>query len=566
MIDPAASTAPAPQRDRLEERLEPLRRMIEEDPERLGNDQLMDQAWWVLVRTFGGPDEARRRLLRGYFVHRRQRDELLAVIAKLKAQKPVLGWVLSGEFTGNGNGRPRQLVYARPLGQASAAPECFERVDLPDADDDDRTGDPAPMPDPPFLGFIDPVHRAFFGPASDIPPPPLRAEILEVVASHPRTRFDGLAEIEVADATQERSFTVFAPADLARQVRRKMDEDGQTVRVRSESGIVTAICRSESREHEDWLEYLDVEGPSVFDLVLPSVLRREWASDAADLAEGQPVRVALIGPTGTGKTSAAERIGRDAWRLAARAGRDPAGIALIHVSGARVGSSFIHATERTIFRAFRRATSLSAKGYVVVVLFDEADALLGEMDGAEHAHNRSERLAAQQLLTGDDPVGIYLTLNVRRNSWLPAAIDRRFAKREYARVFRGQMAAVARFYADRCRGMLEALGMTAEEFGGAFADNLFSDERVVALVHTHSGRALPVRARDLHNCSPGKAEALTRQFARQLRRGTARGLGDLWGMLDREFRAPNLNERNLFELTFLRPPRDDGVRQVELLG
>ena len=245
-----------------------------------------------------------------------------------------------------GNGQTQRLVFAAPLGRENAAPQCFAVVDEP-TDGGAAAVPTKPLfdtPSPPFLGLVDPGNKLFFGAAVGVPQPPLRAELLEVVASHPETKFADLAEIEVSDGVGEKNFTLFAQPDLAREIKKKMDEDGECVHVRSESGVATAIHKSEDSKHEDWLEFPPIDGPSVSDLILPGSLRQQWSRDVHHIAAGRPVRGILIGPTGTGKTSAAERVGRDGVKAAQKKGRPRKGFALIRISSSHVGSSFIHQT------------------------------------------------------------------------------------------------------------------------------------------------------------------------------------------------------------------------------
>ena len=554
---------------RIQGEMAPFVKFAAENPACLEDDALLGKFYASVVRACGSEGAARATVMRRLLVSQQQRDEMLKVLKSLRAQKPILGWVLSQEFTVGGNGQAKRYVFASALGRAAPAPECFAVVDEPsDGDNGDGRGRrTAQAPDPPYLGLIDPANRLFLGPADEIPSPPLPAEMLEVVASRPETKLPGLAEIEVSDGLADKSVTVLARPTLAEDVRKKIDDDGESVHVRCEGGVATAIHKSADERHEDWLEYPPVDGPSVRDLIFPRWLRDEWDRDIRHLAMGRPVRVELIGPTGTGKTSAAERVGRDALSEAGKIGKPRRGFALIRVSSSRIGSSYIHQTERNLFRAFARAKALARKGYLVIILCDEADALLGEMDGAEHSHNRSERLAAQSLLTDPiDNVAIYLTMNARRNSWLPAAIDRRFLKRTYGRTTRGQIEAVAAHYVAEHPQALKALRMSAAEFGGAMADNIFSDRRVIGTVHLFSGKTLPIHARDLHDCSPGKVKDLVQLFVYDVADGIADSLDPLWSLIDREFLAPSLNNRNVFELTFLAEPHDDKVRNVEPAG
>jgi len=109
------------------------------------------------------------------------------------------------------------------------------------------------------------------------------------------------------------------------------------------------------------------------------------------------------------------------------------------------------------------------------------------------------------------------------------------------------------------------LSISAEEFAGALADNLYSDQHVVATVRFYSGNTQEVRVRDLHNCSPGKIEDIINVFCCEVTDGAADSIDDLWSLVDREFRAPNLSARNLYDLTFLEPTDSDTVRNIELV-
>jgi hypothetical protein len=77
------------------------------------------------------------------------------------------------------------------------------------------------------------------------------------------------------------------------------------------------------------------------------------------------------------------------------------------------------------------------------------------------------------------------------------------------------------------------------------------------------GHTVPVRARDLHDCSPGKLEDMIVDFCHDVEDGVVDSLETLWTRLDREFRSAALNEANLFEMSFLAKPDHDTVKKVE---
>ena len=89
------------------------------------------------------------------------------------------GWVLSGAFSMNGDGR--QYIYAT-LFARDPTPQCYEvAAELLEGGEN---GEPrTEFPLPPFLGFLEPSSRLYFGPASHVPPAPIRAEFLRVVSA-----------------------------------------------------------------------------------------------------------------------------------------------------------------------------------------------------------------------------------------------------------------------------------------------------------------------------------------------------------------------------------------------
>jgi SpoVK/Ycf46/Vps4 family AAA+-type ATPase len=115
---------------------------------------------------------------------------------------------------------------------------------------------------------------------------------------------------------------------------------------------------------------------------------------------GPGLAVLFAGPTGAGKTLAAEAI-------AARLGLPLFRIAL----GAVVGKS-IGETEKNIARLFGEADAAGA-----VLLLDEADALFGKRSEVKDAHYRYANIATDDLLERIEAHGglVILTTNLKPN-------------------------------------------------------------------------------------------------------------------------------------------------------
>jgi len=528
------------------------------NPERLEDPARVDTLAQAIAMSH--PDGVRF-IVRRLHKERRRWEQVLAALKALQTENLELVWVLTKDFPLNGG--PLRFVYALGLNRPEV-PQLLRVMDkVPDENADGQMRKLVDLPSPPYLGTIEPKTRLLVGLAPQAPPPPMMAQTLQATSANPETTYEGIGEIEVAEGPDDRICTVFATRELAYMIQDRLAR-GERVVVRVERGVVTAIHSGDPEQQGDFVETIAPDGPGVKDLILPRALRRQWERDVAAIVQGRSVRVLLIGPTGTGKTSAAERVGRDAFRRKTQAGDGCKGIRLVRISSQDIGSSYIHATERNIKKAMRIAEQLHRDGYIVVILLDEGDQMLGEMMGAEHAHNRSERLALQALLSKDLPVAVYVTCNPRQNSWLPAAIERRFTKRVYGRPIRRQIEEVARYYVSAHPQVLEQLDLTASEFAGRMADNLFSDQRVIAVCHLYSGDKIFIRARDLQTCSPGKIKQLIETFCCDVEDGRSKGLEDLSNMMDEEFLSPSLNVRNVFEMTFLQPPHNDAIRTLEL--
>jgi hypothetical protein len=96
---------------------------------------------------------------------------------------------------------------------------------------------------------------------------------------------------------------------------------------------------------------------------------------------GQGISVLFSGPSGTGKTMAAEVIGVEL------------GLDVYRVDVSAVVSKYIGETEKNLARVFE-----AAEGSGVIVLFDEADALFGKRSEVKDSHDRHANVEIGYLL------------------------------------------------------------------------------------------------------------------------------------------------------------------------
>lgn len=541
-----------------------LNDLIRSDPQTLESPG--DERWQRWLALFGGDTRAAlAAIMRLLAIVGRQREELIEALRKVSQQiKPSLAWMLSAPFAYQRNGSAHQVAYCVPLGREPAVPAMFECIEGLTADHRalalHEGGRPA-------LALVDETNRILLGTLDGLPEPPVASSILPVMAACETSAARGVGELEVCETGADdtdigRRFTVLCRSELARAVSAAM-QDGEQVRVRVQGGVATAIYETRDRKREPWLTEIDAEGPLLKDLVFPPWLHEEFQRDLRRILKGKPMRVALIGPTGVGKSEAAARLLREALCRARKDGRACPGAMLIRLSPSTIGSTFQHGTELKLRQAVDQAKALMRRGWMVLALADEADALFGETDSVEHAHQKTERLAFQELVSDELNVPLYLTMNPRRQSWLPAAIANRFRFRRYPRLSLSQAAGVAACYVSDA--VLGAMGMRREEFAGVMADYLFCDDRVVATAHLRSGRSIPVRMRDLHCCSPRKVKEILQSLHDDLEDGLPRRLEDLWRMIDREMQA-DLNVSNFWSMTFLEQDEKDMLVAVKPAG
>jgi hypothetical protein len=125
----------------------------------------------------------------------------------------------------------------------------------------------------------------------------------------------------------------------------------------------------------------------------------EWGFESK-FSLGNGLVVLFTGPSGTGKTMAAEIIAGDA------------GLDLYKIDLSSVVSKYIGETERNLGRVFDEA-----EGANVVLLFDEADALFGKRSEVSDAHDRYANIEVNYLLQRieEHDGTVILTTNFKRN-------------------------------------------------------------------------------------------------------------------------------------------------------
>ncbi len=195
------------------------------------------------------------------------------------------------------------------------------------------------------------------------------------------------------------------------------------------SGSVYRGCRAQSRETLDSLARKIEPSYTWDDIVLPSerldhlrevalyvkhqgTVYSEWGF-AEKFSLGNGLNVLFTGPSGTGKTMAAEIIAGDV------------GLDLYKIDLASVVSKYIGETEKNLGRIFDEAENSDA-----ILLFDEADALFGKRSEIKDSHDRYANIEVNYLLqrVEEHDGTVILTTNLKAN------IDDAFLRRIHVRV------------------------------------------------------------------------------------------------------------------------------------
>lgn len=129
------------------------------------------------------------------------------------------------------------------------------------------------------------------------------------------------------------------------------------------------------------------------------VVLGEWGFEGK-LSTGRGLNVLLAGPSGTGKTMAAQVIARDLE------------LDLFKIDLSTIVSKYVGETEKNLERIFGAARNSNA-----ILLFDEADALFGKRSEVRDAHDRYANVEISYLLQKMDEYDglVILTSNLSKN-------------------------------------------------------------------------------------------------------------------------------------------------------
>jgi SpoVK/Ycf46/Vps4 family AAA+-type ATPase len=196
-----------------------------------------------------------------------------------------------------------------------------------------------------------------------------------------------------------------------------------------ESGLITNsdllfACRQQSRQALNALSHQVGSRYNWDDIILPKdqkeqlmeicnqvkhshTVYNDWGF-GHKLSRGKGLNILFSGPSGTGKTMAAEIMGNEL------------GIDLYKIDLSTIVSKYIGETEKNLERIFREGTTANA-----IIFFDEADSLFGKRSEVRDSHDRYANIEISYLLQKmEDYDGvIILATNLRKN------IDEAFARR-----------------------------------------------------------------------------------------------------------------------------------------
>ena len=238
-----------------------------------------------------------------------------------------------------------------------------------------------------------------------------------------RQALDGTPALAGADVERAAQQFDFGPGLIARTARAAR-EQAELHDCRPGADLLWQACREQASFRLDGLADRLVPARTWEDIVLPEdVLRqlREIAAQAAHRAQvyeawgfarlvtrGRGISALFAGPTGTGKTMAAEV-------LASHLELD-----LYRIDLAGVVSKYIGETEKNLRQVFDAAERSGA-----ILFFDEADALFGKRTEVKDSHDRYANIEVNYLLQRmEDYRGIAILATNRKS-----ALDRAFLRR-----------------------------------------------------------------------------------------------------------------------------------------
>jgi hypothetical protein len=235
---------------------------------------------------------------------------------------------------------------------------------------------------------------------------------------------DGV-DLDPADLATKFRLTAGEVDDALAAARRETRAAGRPL----DAAAVYAACRAQSRGALGSLARKVEPTYGWDDIVLPAENRRHLREVAAHVGHrgtvyadwgfeerfslGKGLLVLFTGPSGTGKTMAAEVLANDA------------GLDLYKVDLSQVVDRYVGETEKNLGRVFDGAAGSDA-----VLLFDEADALFGKRSEVRDAHDRYANVEVNYLLqrVEEHDGTVVLTTNLRKN------MDEAFLRRIHLRV------------------------------------------------------------------------------------------------------------------------------------
>ena len=214
----------------------------------------------------------------------------------------------------------------------------------------------------------------------------------------------GAEDAEARESPDSGTGEALDTADLAATfslTRGRMDEAIERARRRNPEGLTSEAiyeaCRAQSRETLGELAVRSEPTYTWDDIVLPADELRQLHAVAAHISHrgtvysdwgfddrfnlGTGLNVLFSGPSGTGKTMAAEILANEA------------GLDLFKIDLASVVSKYIGETEKHLKRIFDEAEHSDA-----LLFFDEADALFGERSEVSDSHDRYANVEVSYLL------------------------------------------------------------------------------------------------------------------------------------------------------------------------